>query len=290
VCSSDLTIAGRTFSETDLAATATAMTKVRTAGMDFAANKPKDMKIELNTVINQAMARKVWPDQNPIGKTLKFGLITYRVVGIVGDTKPFRLEGRPMSQVYFGLPFILGDQPQQLSVMVQGMGEPTRLAGTLRSTVLALDSSLAVFKVATVPDMIATSMNATTFQTFLLVLFAGLALLLASVGIYGVLAYVVKQRMNEIGIRMALGASRGNVLWMVMRHGLVLTVIGIAAGLAGTFAAVNLLSNLLYGVKSTDPATFVAVSTVLGVVAMTACMVPAFRATRVDPILALRYE
>jgi putative ABC transport system permease protein len=195
-----------------------------------------------------------------------------------------------MSQVYFGLPFILGDQPQQLSVMVQGMGEPTRLAGTLRSTVLALDSSLAVFKVATVPDMIATSMNATTFQTFLLVLFAGLALLLASVGIYGVLAYVVKQRMNEIGIRMALGASRGNVLWMVMRHGLVLTVIGIAAGLAGTFAAVNLLSNLLYGVKSTDPATFVAVSTVLGVVAMTACMVPAFRATRVDPILALRYE
>jgi putative ABC transport system permease protein len=177
-----------------------------------------------------------------------------------------------------------------VSIVVQGSGEPTALAGTLRNTVQSLDNNLAVFNVATVPDMIATSMTTTTFQTFLLGVLAGLALLLASVGIYGVLSYVVTQRTNEIGIRLALGAGRGNVLWMIMRQGLVLTIIGIAAGLAGTFAAVSLLSSLLYGVKSTDPATFIAVSIVMGVVAMIACMVPAFRATRVDPMVALRYE
>jgi len=144
--------------------------------------------------------------------------------------------------------------------------------------------------VATVPQIIATSMTATTFQTFLLGVFAGLALLLASVGIYGVLSYVVTQRTNEIGIRMALGAGRRNVLWMIIRQGLVLTVIGITVGVAGTYALTGLLGSLLFGVKATDPLTFVAVSVVMGVVAMSACMVPAWRATRVDPMVALRYE
>ena len=140
------------------------------------------------------------------------------------------------------------------------------------------------------PDIVAESMTGTSFQTFLLGIFAGLALLLASVGIYGVLSYVVTQRTNEIGIRMALGAGRGNVLWMVMRQGLLLIVIGIGAGVAGTYVLTGLMQTLLYGVKPTDPATFIGVSVVMAIVAMSACLIPAWRATRVDPMIALRYE
>jgi len=212
------------------------------------------------------------------------------VVGIVGDTKVFGLAQKTMAQAYFPLTGTEGDRPAPVSIVVQGSGEPAALVGTVRGTVNSLDNSLAIFNVQTVPELIATSMTGTTFQTFLLGVFAGLALLLASVGIYGVLSYVVTQRTNEIGIRMALGAGRGKVLWMILRQGLLLTVLGIGAGVAGTYALTGLLGSLLFGVKANDPLTFIAVSVVMGVVAMSACMVPAWRATRVDPMVALRYE
>jgi predicted permease len=284
-------ISGRTINDTDIQNSMELEARFMALPKGDSPEKAALMKTVLPTVINQTMAHRFWPNQDAIGKMFKSGAPIYnRVIGVVGDTKTFGLGDKAMSQAYFALTGTEGDRPAPVSIVVQGSGEPAALAGTLRNTVQSLDSNLAVFNVATVPDMIATSMTTTTFQTFLLGVLAGLALLLASVGIYGVLSYVVTQRTNEIGIRMALGAGRGNVLWMIMRQGLMLTVIGIAGGLAGTFAAVSLLSSLLYGVKSTDPATFIAVSIVMAVVAMIACMVPAWRATRVDPMVALRYE
>jgi putative ABC transport system permease protein len=286
-------ISGRTLTNADIQNVVEIESKVMAIPQeDSAALRAAIEKIELPAVINQAMARKFWPNQDALGKTFKSGGgLSNRVIGIVGNTKPFGLASQSaMPQAYFSLTGTEGDRPAPVSIVVQGSGEPAALAGTLRSTVQSLDSSLAVFNVATVPQIIATSMTTTTFQTFLLGVFAGLALLLASVGIYGVLSYVVTLRTNEIGIRMALGAGRGIVLWMIIRQGLALTVIGITVGVGGTYALTGLLGSLLFGVKATDPLTFIAVSVVMGVVAMSACMVPAWRATRVDPMVALRYE
>jgi putative ABC transport system permease protein len=285
-------MSGRSFTETDDEATAATVAKILALQEAGTAMKATSMKFELPAVINQTMARTFWPDQNAIGKTFETsgGTITNHVIGVVGDTQYFDLGRGPMPQTYFGLALALGSNPPPLNVVVLGTGDPAALAGTLRSTVQSLDSSLAVFNVATLPEIISSSMTATTYQTFVLGIFAGLALLLASVGVYGVLSYVVTQRTNEIGIRMALGAGRGNVLWMILRQGLVLTGAGIGVGVAGAYALTGLLRTLLYGVKPTDPVTFVVVSAVMVAVAMFACVVPVWRATRVDPMVALRYE
>jgi putative ABC transport system permease protein len=283
-------ISGRGISDADIQNAMETQTKLGELPDGSPALQAAIDKMVTPTVINQTMARRYWPNEDAIGKTFKSGGSANRVIGIVGDTKVFGLAQRTMPQAYFPLTGTEGDRPAPVSIVVQGTGEPAALVGTLRSTMNSLDNTLAIFNVQTVPELIATSMTGTTFQTFLLGVFAGLALLLASVGIYGVLSYVVTQRTNEIGIRMALGAGRGKVLWMILRQGLILTVIGIAVGVAGTYALTGLLGSLLFGVKSNDPLTFVAVSVVMGVVAMSACMVPAWRATRVDPMVALRYE
>jgi putative ABC transport system permease protein len=283
-------ISGRTLTDADIQNAVEVQTKLQEIPENSPALQAAIDKAVSPSVINQTMARRFWPNQDAIGKTFKGGGILNRVIGVVGDTKTFGLAQKTMPQAYFPLTGTQGNRPAPVSIVVQGSGEPAALAATLRSTVNSLDNSLAIFNVQTVPELIAASMTATTFQTFLLGVFAGLALLLASVGIYGVLSYVVTQRTNEIGIRMALGAGRGKVLWMILRQGLVLTAIGIGVGVAGTYALTGLLGSLLFGVKATDPLTFVAVSVVMAVVAMSACMVPAWRATRVDPMVALRYE
>jgi predicted permease len=283
-------ISGRNLTDADTQNAVEVQTKIEALPEGSPELKAAIEKMVTPAVINQTMARRYWPNSDAIGKTFKSGSGSNRVIGIVGDTKVFGLGQKAMPQAYFSLTGTEGDRPAPISIVVQGSGEPAALVGTLRSAVNSLDNSLAIFNVQTVPDLVATSMTATTFQTFLLSVFAGLALLLASVGIYGVLSYVVTQRTNEIGIRMALGAGRGKVLWMILRQGLVLTVIGIGVGVAGTFALTGLLGSLLFGVKENDPLTFIAVSIVMGVVAMSACMVPAWRATRVDPMVALRYE
>jgi putative ABC transport system permease protein len=284
-------ISGRTLSDADIQNAVEIQAKLQDLPDGSPEVKALVDKMVTPTLINQTMARRYWPNQDAIGKTFKGGGGgTSRVIGIVGDTKVFGLGQKAMPQAYFALTGTEGDRPAPVSIVVQGSGEPSALVGALRGTMNSLDNSLAIFNVQTVPDLIATSMTTTTFQTFLLGVFAGLALLLASVGIYGVLSYVVTQRTNEIGIRMALGAGRGKVLWMILRQGLVLTVIGIGVGVAGTYALTGLLGSLLFGVKANDPLTFIAVSIVMGIVAMSACMVPAWRATRVDPMVALRYE
>jgi len=283
-------ITGRNLTDADIQNAVELQTKLQELPDGSPALHAAIDKMVTPAVINQTMARRYWPNDDAIGKTFKSGGGSNRVIGIVGDTKVFGLGQKAMPQAYFSLTGTEGDRPAPVSIVVQGSGEPAALVGTLRSTVNSLDNSLAIFNVQTVPDLVATSMTTTTFQTFLLSVFAGLALLLASVGIYGVLSYVVTQRTNEIGIRMALGAGRGKVLWMILRQGLALTVIGIGVGVAGTYALTGLLGSLLFGVKENDPLTFIAVSVVMGVVAMSACMVPAWRATRVDPMVALRYE
>jgi putative ABC transport system permease protein len=286
-------ISGRNLTEVDVNAPGIVFSRLRAlppgeAGQKAAASQ----KFELAAVINQTMAKRFWPNQDPIGKTFRNGggLITGRVVGVVGDTRPFDLTRSPMPQAYFGLSYRFGNSQVPVSLAIQGTGTPASLVSTLRSAVQSLDNSLAVFNVATVPDLVATSMITTTYQTFLLGIFAGLALVLASVGIYGVLSYVVTQRTNEIGIRMALGAGRGNVLWMIMRQGLVLIVIGIGMGVWATYAMTGIMKSLLYGVTPNDSLTFIAVSILLAAVAAAACLIPAWRATRVDPMVALRYE
>jgi putative ABC transport system permease protein len=284
-------ISGRTLTDVDIQNAVDTSAKLAAIPEHDSAARAAFQKTALPVVINQTMARRFWPDQDVIGKTFQSGGgFVNRVIGVVGDTQTFGLGQRPMPQAYFSLAGTEGDHPAPVSIVVQGSGEPAALAGTLRNTVRTLDSNLAVFNVATVPEIIASAMISTTYETFLLGIFAGLALLLASVGIYGVLSYVVTQRTNEIGIRMALGAGRGTVLWMILRQGLALTVIGIGVGVAGTYALTGILGTLLFGVKPTDPVTFVAVSALMGVVAMLACMAPAWRATRVDPMVALRYE
>jgi predicted permease len=284
-------MAGQTLSEEDEEAAAAAASKLQAPSQSGGAPKASGMKFDLAAVINQTMARTFWPNQNPIGKTFRNGgLITNHVIGVVGDTQCFDLGRPPMPQVYFGLALTLGPNPPPLYVVVLGTGQPAALAGTLRSTVQSIDSNLAVFNVETLPELVSSSMTGTTYQTFLLGIFAGLALLLASVGIYGVLSYLLAQRTNEIGIRMALGAGRKDVLWMILRQALLLTGAGIAVGVAGAYALTGLLRTLLYGVKPTDPATFVVVSLLMAAVAMLACLVPVWRATRVDPMVALRCE
>jgi putative ABC transport system permease protein len=283
-------ISGRTLTDADVQNSVELEAKLQEIPQGSPELQAAIKRTVIPTVINQTMARRFWPNESAIGKMFNGGGIGNLVIGIVGDTKTFGLGQKPIAQAYFPLAGTQGDRPAPVSIVVQGSGEPTALVGTLRATVSSLDNSLAIFNVQTVPDLIATSMIGTTFQTFLLGVFAGLALLLASVGIYGVLSYVVTQRTNEIGIRMALGAGRGKVLWMILRQGLVLTVIGIGVGVAGTYALTGLLGSLLFGVKATDPLTFIGVSVLMTVVAVSACMVPAWRATRVDPMVALRYE
>jgi putative ABC transport system permease protein len=177
-----------------------------------------------------------------------------------------------------------------LTIEVLSAGPPGGAASQIRSAVRQIDSSLALYGVATIPEIVSDSMTDTNYQTFLLGALAGLALVLAAVGTYGVMSFVVTQRTNEIGIRMALGAGQGQVLWMVLRQGIAVTAAGIAMGIAGTLALTRLLADFLYGVRPGDPLTLAAVSAVMAIVSLLACAIPAMRATRVDPSVALRYE
>ena len=164
------------------------------------------------------------------------------------------------------------------------------MLAVVREKVHSLDSGLALFRVRTMEDIISASAADTSYQTVLLGSFALLALLLTVVGIYGVMAYTVTQRSHEIGIRLALGAHPGGILRMIMRRGAQLTLAGLALGIAGALALTRLMANLLFGIQSRDPSVFVIVATLLAIVALAACYIPARRAMKVDPMMALRYE
>ena len=211
----------------------------------------------------------------------------YLIVGVVGSVKQLALDGTPRIQVYVPQKqFALSS----MTVTLRTSGDPSLLAGAVRAQVRALDPELPVYAVRTMRDVVDLSMAQPRFRTRLLALFAALALILATVGIYGVVAYTVTERHHEIGLRMALGARRLDVVRLVVGQGLKLAVGGVALGVVAALALSQVLSGLLFGVSATDLATFVAVSLLLVGVTLLATYLPARRAARVDPMVALRYE
>jgi predicted permease len=244
------------------------------------------------TIISKAMAQRYFPNEDPLGKQLTFGFppaagVTHEIVGIVGDVRDGSLgqDPRPMVYVpYAQAPF------WGANVVVKSTLSPSNVAATIRQEVQKIDKDLPVTDVAMLPDIIKASVAQPRFRTFLLGLFAAMALVLAATGIFGVISYSVSRRTNEIGIRVALGASRWTILRMVFRETLVLTAAGLALGLPTALGASHLLGHLLYNVSANDPATLATVAAGLAFVAAMAGYIPARRAMRVDPMVALRHE
>jgi predicted permease len=245
------------------------------------ANAPRSL------MVNQALVRRYFTDENPLGARVKLADGDWwTVVGVLQDVRQ-SLAGEVSPAVY--LPFEQSPFPR-MSLVIRSQVPPESLARAVREQVEAIDKDLPVYEVETMDSVMAGETASQKFNAYLLGFFAGLAVLLAAVGIYGVMAYAVSQRTREIGIRMALGAAPSQVRGMMLRQGMWLTLMGIMCGLAASFALTRLMRNLLYGIKPTDPVTFAGVSAILLVVAMVACWIPARRATRVNPTIALRYE
>jgi putative ABC transport system permease protein len=244
-------------------------------------------------IVNQAFARRFFPDEDPIGKRFVYGEpegpnpAWLTIVGVVADTRRTGFDAEVRPETF--LPYAQTPE-SSMYIVVRAASEPLHLVEAVRDTVWAIDRDQAVFSIMTMDEMLADKMSQRRFNMLLLGIFAGAALTLATVGIYGVLSYSVTQRTHEIGVRIALGAGRTNVLAMVVGQGMLLAVVGIGLGLTASIFLTRLMAGLLFGVSATDSATFVVISLLLGGVALAASAIPALRATRVDPILALRYE
>jgi len=246
------------------------------------------------------LARRLWPDENPIGRQLKWGLEVSRspwmtVVGVVGDVTQGALGTETVAQTYEPL-WQLPDSPpfvgfyRTVNVVIRADGDPSSVISALRAEMQRLDPQLPLSGAQPVLDVIADSVKPQRFGMTVVGVFALLALGLAAIGIYGVLANVVSQQTHEIGVRMALGARPATVMWSVVRRALVLMAIGVAIGAAGALALTRVMAGLLYEVRPTDAATFGGSAVLLAALAVAASLVPAWRATRVDPLIALRAE
>jgi predicted permease len=245
-------------------------------------------------VINQAFARKYFPGVNPIGKhmtaDLGDGVVTHpvrEIVGVVGDVKEFGLSTQASPQYYLPWTQAVITEPY---LVLRATGDPAVLERTVKATIAGMDSSIPSYRINPLELYVSQATEPARFQTFLLAAFASIALLLAAVGLYGVLAYIVQQRALEIALRLAVGAQRGDVLCMILKRGMALAAIGVAAGLAISFAVTRFIATLLYGVKPFDALTFGAMSLLLLVVALVASVAPAYRAAQTDPMTTLRTQ
>jgi putative ABC transport system permease protein len=258
-------VAGRTFSESDQAGTPAV------------------------ALINRTMAQKFWPASDPIGKQIE--LLDEKkpatIVGVVGDVRQRSLSDPAPAQVYFAY----AQNPDTFATLVvRTEGDPMSMANAVRQAVWSIDSDQPMWKVRSLESLLARSIGDRRYLALLLSIYSGLALLLAAVGIYGVLSYSVSQRIQEIGVRMALGAQPAQLLGHIVSHGMTLVLAGIALGWAGAFGVTRMMSNLLFGVTPSDPVTFLIGATIVTVAALLACYLPARRAMRVDPMVTLRYE
>ena len=248
-------------------------------------------------IINETMARQYWPGENALGRRFKSGdpndpqTPWTQIVGIVADIRQMGLDEPVKAEMYFPYQQIKDNIwyiPRELAIRTSG--DTSSLVGPVRQIIREVDPDQPVSNVATMAELLGTEASQRRMGMIMLVAFAALALLLASLGIYGVLAYFVTQHTSEIGVRMALGATTRNILFLVLRKGMGLTLLGVVIGMAAALALTRLMSSLLFGVKAIDPLTFVTVPLLLTGVALLACYLPARRATKVDPLVALRYE
>jgi len=238
-------------------------------------------------LINKSMADRYWPDEDAVGKRVRLWGETRTITGIVGDLKdsPGELRAKP------GFFYPVSQQVQSgLVLVIRTQGDPMNLIATTRNEIAALDKDLPLSDIKTLDQVSIAALARTRFTMLLLSVFAGVALLLAAVGIYGVMSYSVTQRTHEIGIRVALGAQQRDVISLVARQGLTLALAGLGAGMAAALALTRVMSSLLFGVGAADPITFAGIAVLLIGVALGACFVPARRATKMDPMIALRHE
>jgi predicted permease len=242
-------------------------------------------------LVSESFVKKHFPDEDPLGKRIKVFMgqdpAWTEIIGVVGDVRYDNLTAEAEPFVYYPYP---GLTYPFMTLVVRTAGDPAEMAPTIRREIAAIDPDQPVSDVRTMTQVMADTVARQRFNTLLLGVFAGLATLLAAVGIFGVMNYSVQLRTRELGLRMALGAQPRRVLMLVLRQGLLLTLIGIGVGLAGALALSRVMSGLLYGVGTSDPTTFAAIVVLLAVVALVACYIPARRATRVDPLIALKYE
>jgi putative ABC transport system permease protein len=246
-------------------------------------------------MVNETMARQYWPGENVVGRRFKMGGPDDKgpwleIVGVVADVRQMGLDEPVKAEMYFPYQQINDTWNMPRDLAIRTNGNPSSLVDPVRQIIREVDPDQPVSNVATMAEVLGTEAAQRRMGMIMLVGFALLALLLASLGIYGVLAYFVTQHTNEIGVRQALGATPRDILFLVLKKGMGLTLIGVAIGLASAFALTRLMSSLLFGVKASDPLTFVAVPLLLAFVALLACYIPARRATKVDPLVALRYE
>jgi putative ABC transport system permease protein len=232
----------------------------------------------------------MWPGEDPLGQRLRMGIDSdapREIVGVVGDVRHYGLDQDVTMQMYDPV----RQRPASgMSFVLKTSVDPASLAPAARRAVLAADPEQPVSDVRTMREVVEATTAQRRFSLLLLGVFAGIALLLAAVGIYGVVGYSVAQRTHEIGVRMALGARRGEILGLVLRQGMALALLGVGVGLVGALALTRLIAGLLFGVSASDPLTFAATAVLLSGVALLATFIPAHRATRVEPTAALRYE